>query len=80
MKCRQFASNFNELYGISGLRQLPARSILVTARRLWRIGNALLEVRLDELWRHRDCASFNDWLRGYSVLSRPTPYLGHAGR
>ena len=27
------------------------------ARRLWRIGTALLVVRRDELWRHRDCAS-----------------------
>ena len=44
------------------------------ARRLWRIGTALLEVRRDELWRHRDCGSFNDWLQGYSVLSRPTAY------
>lgn len=44
------------------------------ARRLWRIGNALLEVRREELWRHRDCTSFNDWLHRYSILSRATAY------
>lgn len=68
------------------MSQLPATSRLAqleasiradhanAARRIWSIGNAMLEVRRDELWRQRDCKSFHDWLRRYCDMSRSAAY------